>query len=223
VTDFDAVLFDLDGTLCRRTQDTDQLYLRAFERVDVEPFGEPDDLWQALDGPPDHDDRVGYLGAGFARVAAQYGRTDVDPLALAAAFTEFVDDSQVALQPGAEDALDSVSPASVGLVTNGPARRQQVKLDALGIENRFDTTVYAFDIQRQKPHSLPFESAVESLGVDPEATLHVGDSLRYDVAGAQNAGITAAWLGDEDEVGTYTPDYVLSLLDDLPDLLDDER
>jgi putative hydrolase of the HAD superfamily len=223
VTDFDAVLFDLDGTLCRRTQDTERLYRRAFERTDVEPFGEPGDLWQALDGPPDHDDRVGYLGAGFARVAAQYGRSDVDPLALAAAFTDLVDDSQVELRPGADAALDSVPPASIGLVTNGPARRQEVKLDALGIADRFDTAVYAFDLARRKPHSLPFERAVSALGVDPGATLHVGDSLRYDVAGAQNAGITAAWIDDEGEAETYTPDYVLSSLDDLPDVLGGDR
>lgn len=50
VTPFDAVLFDLDGTLCRRTQDTDRIYQSAFERVGVEPFGEPASLWATLRG-----------------------------------------------------------------------------------------------------------------------------------------------------------------------------
>lgn len=223
MTGFDAVLFDLDGTLCRRTQDTEQLYQQAFERAGIERFGDPDDLWQALDGPPDHDDRVGYLGTGFVRVAAQHGRLDADPLALATAFTDLVDDSQVTLRPGAKAALDSAPSGAVGLVTNGTERRQRVKLDALGIADQFDATVYAFDLSRRKPHSLPFERAIEGLDVDPERPLHVGDSLKYDVAGAQNAGITAAWIGDEDEVGGYTPDYVLSSLDNLPRLLGGEQ
>ena len=41
MSQFDAVVFDLDGTLCRRTQDLQAIYGAAFERVGVEPFGEP--------------------------------------------------------------------------------------------------------------------------------------------------------------------------------------
>jgi hypothetical protein len=54
--------------------------VEEFETVDGEPFGAPAELWAALDGPPDPSDQVGYLGAGFARVAAQHGRPAVDPL-----------------------------------------------------------------------------------------------------------------------------------------------
>lgn len=226
VTTFDAVLFDLDGTLCRRTQDIQRLYLAAFERVGVEPFGDPDALWATLDGPPDHDDRVGYLGVGFARLAAQHDRPDADPLALAAALTDLIDDSQVALRSGARAALDRAATAgSVGLVTNGPERRQRVKLDALGIADRFDACVYAFDLPRRKPHADPFDRALETLDTPPEEALHVGDSLPHDVAGAQNAGLAAAWLRDESEAdpGPYDPEYVLTSVADLQSLLACDR
>jgi HAD superfamily hydrolase (TIGR01509 family) len=228
VTRFDAVLFDLDGTLCRRTQDVQRLYRASFERVGVEPFGDPDALWAAVDGPPDHDDRVGHLGVGFARLAAQHDRQDADPLALAAALTDLIDDSQVALRSGARAALDCAAAAgAVGLVTNGPERRQRVKLDALGIADRFDARVYAFDLPRRKPHAGPFDRALETLGTPPEQALHVGDSLAHDVAGAQNAGLAAAWLrgedegedGDEDDPGPYDPEYVLTSVADLQSLL----
>ena len=78
-----AVLFDLDGTLCEGAQSPETTYRGAFEAAGVEPFGDPDELWAALDGPPAVDDEVGYLAAGFIRVAAQYGRTPVDAEVLA--------------------------------------------------------------------------------------------------------------------------------------------
>jgi putative hydrolase of the HAD superfamily len=220
VPPFDAVVFDLDGTLCHRTQDTQRLYQRTFERVGVEPFGDPDALWAALSGAPDHDDRVGYLGAGFARLAAQYERSDVDPLALATAMTDCVDDSQVALRSGARAALNSAETIGpVGLVTNGPERRQRVKLDALGITDRFDARVYAFDLQRRKPHARPFDRALETLDTTPEQTLYVGNSLEYDVAGAHNAGLPAAWLRNGDDPDPYDPEYVLTSVGDVQSLL----
>jgi putative hydrolase of the HAD superfamily len=217
---FDAVLFDLDGTLCERTQDTDRLYRAAFERVGVEPFGEPEALWASLRGPPDHDDQAGYLGAGFARLAARHGRSDVDPVALGSALTDFVDDRQVSLVPGADAALATArANGPVGLVTNGPERRQRPKLDALDVTDHFDAHVYAFDLPRRKPHADPFDRALEVLDVAPDRALYVGNSLAYDVAGAHNAGLAAAWLQNGDDLDGYDPEYVLESVDDLEGIL----
>jgi HAD superfamily hydrolase (TIGR01549 family) len=224
VSAFDAVLFDLDGTLCHRTQDTAAMYAAAFEQVGATPFGEPAELWAALDGPPDHDDWTGYIGAGFARLAAQNGRTDVDPVALAAAFREFVDDSEVDFVAGARAALESAAACGpVGVVTNGPADRQAPKLRELGVTDRLDAVVYAADLPRKKPHALPFERALEDIDASPERTLYVGNSLEYDVAGAQNAGLPAAWLRSEDRAADpYQPEYVIDSLSELPAILEGE-
>ena len=217
---FDAVLFDLDGTLCENTQDTQSMYERAFERAGESQFGEPASLWAALTGPPDHDDPIGYFAAGFARVAAQHGRSDADSLALARALHSVIDDSAVGFLPGAEDALAQAAAAGpVGVVTNGPEERQRAKLDALGIADRFQTVVYAAELPRSKPHAVPFEQAVADLGVARERTLYVGDSLAYDVAGAQNAGLPVAWLRGDNDVGDYEPEYVIDSLVELPAIL----
>lgn len=218
---FAAVAFDLDDTLCRHDHDVDDLYRRAFEAAGVDPFGEPDELWPLLDGAPDPDDRVGYLGAGFARLAAHHGR-DVDPIALAEAFEAVADDSRVAFLPGAVDALSAAAAAGpVGILTNGPERRQRAKIEALGLADRVDAIVYAGDLPRRKPHVEPFDRLTAALSVDPGETLYVGNSLSYDVAGAHNAGLRSAWLrADPDEAATpYRPDYVLDSLDELAALL----
>ena len=216
----DAVVFDLDNTLCRRTGDIDAAYRRAFDRVDADPFGAPEELWDALDGPPDPDDRVGYLGAGFARVAARHGRSEVDPVAVAAALLDEIDNSEVELLPGAERALDAARALGpVGILTNGPERRQRTKIEALDLEATVDAVVYAGDLRRRKPHADPFRAILTDLGVAADRTLYEGDSLGYDVAGAHNAGLRAAWLRGDGDTGEYDPEHVLDSLTDLEDVL----
>ena len=216
---FDAVCFDLDETLVRRTQDTAALYERAFERAGVEPFATPEELWAVLDGPPDPADEVGYLGAGFARLAAQYGRR-VDAIALAEAFVDGVDNTQVALRQDAGAAIDAArETAATAVLTNGPAHRQAEKVDAVGLADRVKTVVYAGDMPRRKPHAAPFEATLSALGVPADRALYVGDSLGYDVAGAHNAGWAAAYLDDGDGPEPYDPEFVLESLADLPPLL----
>lgn len=226
MAEFDAVLFDLDGTLCRRTQDTQAMYERAFELVGETPFAEPAALWSALEGPPDHDDRIGYFGAGFARVAAQHGRTDVDPIALGRSLASVIDNRAVTLLPGTEAALESAARCGpMAVVTNGPKDGQRTKLDTLGITDRFDSFVYGAELPRAKPHSLPFDRALEELGVPAERALYVGNSLPYDVAGAQNAGLSAVWLRENsgDSAGSYEPEYVVDSLEELSAILRGER
>ena len=219
VDDIEAVLFDLDGTLCRRTQDVAALYDSAFERAEVEPFGEPGALWPLLDGPPDPDDRVGHLAAGFARLAARHGRR-VDAIGLAEAFIAGVDNAQVRFAEGAERALEWANArGAAGLLTNGPSSRQRPKVRSLALDKHLDPVVYAGDLPRRKPHAEPFEHALAVLGTAPERTLYVGNSLTYDVAGAHNAGLPVAWVrdGDGDGPGEYRPDLVLESVGDLPD------
>jgi putative hydrolase of the HAD superfamily len=221
VTGLDAVVFDLDDTLCRHTGDMAAVYRAAFDRVGAEPFGEPPELWAALDGPLDPDDEVGYLGAGFARLAAQYDRPDADPVALAEALVAEIDTTAVDWLPGAEAALGAArSIGPVGVLTNGPADRQRAKVEALGLDSRVEAVVYAGDLPRRKPHVDPFERILTDLGVEAERTLHVGNSLDYDVAGAHNAGLQSAWLrADGEDPDDYRPEYVVDSLPEVEAIL----
>lgn len=219
---FSAVLFDLDGTLCEGADSAEAIYRGAFEAAGIDPFGTPDELWPALGDPPNHDDPVGYLAAGFIRVAAQHGRTPVDATALAEGFLDTVDYGNVRPKPGAIEALEAAADAArIGLVTNGPASRQTGKLDTLPFGDAFETVVYAGDLPRRKPNREPFDLALSELGVSADDALYVGNSLEYDVAGAQSAGIEAAWCPDDGRTdpAPYRPEYVLESLDDLRKIL----
>jgi putative hydrolase of the HAD superfamily len=226
VPEFDAVLFDLDGTLCEPIQSETEIYEGAFQHADIPLVGTPGDLWSALEGAPDPQDEHGYLAAGFERVLAEYGREGADADALAAGFVATVDYGAVRFLPGAEEALRAASAnGPVGLVTNGPEHRQAPKVETLDLESRMDTLVYAGDMPRRKPQADPFERATETLGVDPGRTLYVGNSIEFDVAGAHAAGLPAAWLrgDDADDPGeandAQEPEFVLSGMADLTEVL----
>ena len=221
VSPFDAVVFDLDHTIATPEQSAEMLYEGAFERADLPVVGDPEDLWSALAGPPPAEDERAFLAAGFQRVLAQYDH-DGDSDALAAGFLDVVDYGAVSFVPGAREALDAAAEAGlVGLLTNGPERRQQPKLRTLQLESTFDAVVYAADLGFRKPDSRPFEHAIDLLGTSPERTLYVGNSLEYDVGGAQAAGWPVAWYraDGESDPGEYDPEFVLDSLADLAEVL----
>lgn len=219
---YEAVLFDLDGTLCQPTGDVTAAYEAAFESVGIEPFGEPAALWQLLDGPPDPDDHVGYLATGFARLATIHGR-QVDPVSLSTGFLDAIDHAAVEFAPGAKAAIGrATETARTGLVTNGPQSRQSPKVETLGLTDRLDTVVYAGDLPRRKPHAEPFDRALAALDVAPADAVYVGNSLKYDVAGAFTAGLDSVWLRpgpDADDEG-YRPTWTLDSLETLDTVLE---
>jgi putative hydrolase of the HAD superfamily len=79
----------------------------------------------------------------------------------------------------------------------------------------------------RKPRAEIFAEVVARLGVAPAETLHVGDSLRADVAGAANAGLRTAWITRRvrDVPAALaahegpSPDHVIGDLAELPELV----
>ncbi len=73
-----------------------------------------------------------------------------------------------------------------------------------------------------KPATDFFQTALEKLGVTAEQALMVGDDIRGDIAGSQQAGLKAALVQTgkfrpEDLQGETQPDAVLGSLAELPD------
>jgi HAD superfamily hydrolase (TIGR01509 family) len=101
-------------------------------------------------------------------------------------------------------------------------------LDEAGLLPHFDTVVVSMDLGIRKPRPEIFLAVLESLGVDAEDTLHVGDSLEADVAGAAPLGFETVWLTrrvpePEQALAAWTgkqPMHVIADLAELEDLLD---
>ena len=101
-------------------------------------------------------------------------------------------------------------------------------LEAAGLWPAFDAVLVSDAFGLRKPRPEIFDAVVSSLGVAPGETLHVGDSLRADVAGASAAGLATAWLtrrvaDPEQALREHEgppPDHAIADLAELPALLE---
>ena len=117
-----------------------------------------------------------------------------------------------------------------GIITNGTARTQGLKIDHSCLRHYVDLVVLAGEEGIQKPDVRLFRMAAARLGLPPTACLFVGDHPKNDLEGARAAGFTPirkVWNFDPDHPIQHIPvteDYptvrnvseVLTLLDGIP-------
>lgn len=111
----------------------------------------------------------------------------------------------------------------LGIVSNFDSRLFNV-LRGLGLESHFDTVTISSLARAAKPAPGIFRLALDKHALDPEEVVHVGDSLREDVQGADKAGLIGVWVDRSEEgAAPAAPGAVarrLTTLADLPALLD---
>lgn len=98
------------------------------------------------------------------------------------------------MYPGVAEALATVRAlVPVACITDGDPHIQRSKLRALGLADAFDAVIFSDEMGREfrKPHPAPFLRALELLGVDAAATVHVGDRPGKDVVGPHVVGMRA--------------------------------
>jgi HAD superfamily hydrolase (TIGR01509 family) len=218
----ETVLFDLDSTLCQHRRSRDAMLAEAFERAEVTPYCTADDLSAVIPDIPAVDSNIEFYTLCLEAVAEQNGANRDHASAVARAYDATVDNFNVECIPGAKTVLRTLrSDYTLGLVTNGGQYTQQEKLDQLGIRDAFDTLVFATPKKGLKPDPYPFECALQELDTTPDETVHVGDSLHADIAGANAMGIGSVWIArdDIDSTDGPTPDHTLDMLDDLLTIL----
>ena len=100
----------------------------------------------------------------------------------------------------------------LGLVSNAfdPGWLLHRDLRHMGLEERLDFSVFSSEVGLRKPHPAIFERALETLGVEPENALFVGDRLFEDIRGAAELGMTtvqALWYRADEHPDGAEPDY----------------
>ena len=100
----------------------------------------------------------------------------------------------------------------LGVITNGNSHAERGDL-----QGRFAFTVRAATYNILKPHPEIFQIAARQAGCKTEEMLHVGDSLQFDVAGAQSAGICSVWLNRDGNINDtdVIPGYEIHTLSEL--------
>jgi putative hydrolase of the HAD superfamily len=217
MTDVDAALFDLDGTLVEYERGIAELLALSFDAVGVEPCFAAAEYERRFAAVVKRDEvPEGIRATCFAELAAENGRDPDVGRAVAEAYAAERDHSRVELLAGAKTVLDALArDHRLGLVTNGPPDIQRPKLAATGLDDWFDSVVYAGHDTAAKPDPEPFHHALDALGSTPERAVYVGNSLRADVAGAHAAGCRSVWVPADGDDPDPEPHYAAASLSEL--------
>lgn len=124
----------------------------------------------------------------------------------------------IELFPDVSPTFESLSKKfRLGLLSNGNSYPERC-----GLEGVFEFVVFSQDHGVEKPDRKIFEITLSEAKCDDEEMLHVGDSLKNDVGGAKAAEIKSVWLnrGEEENKTNVTPDFEISSLQELPEILD---
>lgn len=120
--------------------------------------------------------------------------------------------------PCVEKVLEFLSSRyKVALLSNTMSDQPRRLLQKRGYDKYFDVILHSSDIGKRKPRPDTFMYVLNQLGVRPDETVHVGDSVDADMIGAQASGITGIWIKSSDQ--QPWSGYSIKNICELPDLL----
>lgn len=173
MTEYDAIVYDLDGTLVRLDVDWDAVARDVDDALadhDIETDGQ--DLWDVLERSIETGHREIVEEAIVAHERA--GAETATVLALA------------------EDLPHDVPVGVVSLNCEAACRRA---LDVHDLTDHVNVVIGRDTTETFKPDPGPLLAAVEELGSDPSRALFVGDS-ESDKTTAERAGVDFQWVSD---------------------------
>lgn len=170
-----AVLFDFDGTLIDTNKLIFDSYRYAFRMVLKREIDDTEIL--TIYGRPLRESLLEYGEPGdmLYKVYREYNETRHDDLAQAF--------------PGACNGVKRIKNMGIktGIVTSKRLELVQRGIDLIGLSGFFDVIVTPEDTAKTKPHPEPVLLGCQKLGVLPEETIYVGDSL-FDLEAGKGAG-----------------------------------
>ena len=115
----------------------------------------------------------------------------------------------------------------IGIISNaGDANNVHRLINRNHLCRYMDGILISAEIGVRKPAPLIFKMALDQFGGSPRDAVMVGDTLRADILGAKQVGMTAIWItrqadtpqNNEDRL-SILPDASISALKELPDLI----
>ncbi len=213
--DIQAVTFDVGGTLIKPWPSVGQIYSEiAAKHVSREISSALLDqrfhaAWQGLDNfHHGRDEWSALVDRVFEGLTEQPPSASFFP----ELFERFAEPEVWQIFDDVKPAIDALASLGInlGIISNWDERLQPL-LQRLELKKYFETVVVSCEIGFSKPSPVIFEHAARKLGLAPEFILHVGDSAREDVRGAESAGFQARLI--ERGQGGASPGRMGSLLE----------
>jgi len=216
----EMILIDVDGTLVDSVPDLAYCV---------------DEMMKQLDMPAHGEAKVrNWVGNGVERLVrrALIGQLDGEPdeVLFEKAYPIFLDlyavntSQRSCLYPGVRDGLDYMKSAgyTLGCVTNKAAQFTIPLLKDLGIHDDFENIVCGDTLAKKKPDPLPLLHSAEVLGVMPEKSLMLGDSVS-DVKAARAAGFQIICMSygynHGVDIRESNPDAVIDSMTELKEII----
>ena len=194
---YDAVLFDMDGTLI----DSTPAVVRSWTR------------WAREEGVPQHD-LAGWHGVPAGQIVAALLPTERHAAAIARLEAiELEDTDGVVVLPGAAEALRALAPDRAAIATSCTRPLARVRVAAAGLSAP-GVFVTADDVKVGKPDPEPYRLAAQRLGFDPSRCLAVEDAPQG-LASARSAGCVTFAVTTTYPAGDLDADLVLRTLADV--------
>ena len=146
------------------------------------------------------------------------------------AFGEALLENMPVLRPHITDTLARLKSDGyrIGMISNTGrtwGRFLRTIQDRLGVARYFDVRVFSDEVGIRKPSREIFHRALDALHASPASSVHVGDDVEADVAGARGAGMLAVWYNNGSSIGTEASgaDGVIVDFEELSPLLQSWR
>jgi phosphoglycolate phosphatase len=215
------VLIDVDGTLVDSVPDLAYCV---------------DEMMKQLDMPVRGEARVRHwVGNGVERLVrrALINQLDGEPdealfqraLPLFEALYAENTSQRSCLYPGVQEALEFLRTCDVhiGCVTNKAAQFTLPILRDLGISDYFEIVICGDTLEKKKPDPMPLLHAAKEMGVSPEQSLMLGDSMS-DVKAARAAGFGIVCMSygynHGEDIRDYNPDAVVDSMAEIKSVVD---
>lgn len=169
---YDAVVYDLDGTLVSLDVDWDVVaedIMDVYAGAGFEPPAE--ELWSLLDLAPEYG-----IEAEVEDVIAEH-------------------ELEGARQSKRLEFANDLHDGPIAICSLNCEAACRVALETHDLSDRFSVVVGRDTVSTYKPEPESLTAAIEKLGVDPEDALFVGDSER-DARTAERAGVAFEYVGD---------------------------
>ena len=117
----------------------------------------------------------------------------------------------------------SKSGIKLGVVSDAPSREAWMRIYYLNLYHYFDVVITFDDSGERKPSPIPFQLALDGMGLRPEETIMIGDWPERDVVGAQQIGMKTAFARYGDTFGTVNSgaDWDLNDIYQLVDIINE--
>ncbi len=206
----EGILFDFDGTLIN----TNDLIFKSYEIAFREVFNRKIEM----------DEILTLYGKPLLTSMMKYGEEGERLYKIYREYNETHHDEMVKSFPGVYEGVIKLKENGykLGIVTSKRPRLVKRGLEILGLSDVFSVIVTPDDTKETKPHPQPILLGCEKLGVLPQNTIYVGDSI-FDMQAGQAANTMLCTVKysvtPPKDLLKYNPMYFVDTIEEFADTI----